>query len=120
MYSVSAQLLKKEGGGAMRMAVKRAAATLATLAVAGLGVLASSATASADVYDTIRYWEQQGYQVNIDRVGSGPMDKCVVTSVRNPNTITRLVRVGGKNNTPTTLVPVIVSRTVQLSLYCAN
>src|SRR6185312_17487786 len=54
MYSVSAQLLKKEGGGAMRiaamrMAVIRTAATLATLAAAGLGVLASSATASADV-----------------------------------------------------------------------
>jgi hypothetical protein len=98
----------------------RIASTLAAAAVAGLGVLAAQGTASADVYDTIRYWEQQGYQVNIDRVGSGPMDKCVVTSVRNPNTITRLVRVGGRNDTPTTLVPVIVSRTVQLSLYCAN
>lgn len=98
----------------------RVALILAAAVAAGVGVLASQGTASADVYDTIRYWEQQGYQVNIDRVGSGPMDKCIITSVRNPNTITRLVRVGGKNNTPTTLVPVIVSRTVQLSLYCAN
>lgn len=102
----------------------RAASTLAAAVMAtGAALAAPAGFASADngAQTTINYWEQQGYQVNIDRVGSGPINECVVTSVRNPNTITRLVRVGGKNdNAPSYLVPVIVSRTVQVSLDCSG
>lgn len=101
----------------------RTALTLAAAAAATLGALAAPAgPASADqgALNTITYWQQQGYQVNIDRVGSGPLQSCVVTSVRNPNTQTQLYRVGGRNDRPTFLVPVILSRTVQLSLNCAN
>lgn len=101
----------------------RTALTLAAAAAATCGVLAAPAgPASADqgALNTITYWQQQGYQVNIDRVGSGPLQNCVVTSVRNPNTQTQLVRVGGRDNRPTFLVPVIVSRTVQVSLFCAG
>lgn len=100
------------------------ALTLAATLAATAGVLAAPAgLASADsAQGTITYWQQQGYQVNIDRVGSGPLEDCVVTSVRNPNTITRLVRVGGKGPgpRPSILVPVIVSRTVQVSLDCSR
>lgn len=102
----------------------RAALTLAAAAFAtGVVVAAPAGVAAADnsAQNTINYWEQQGYQVNIDRVGSGPINECVVTSVRNPNTITRLVRVGGRNDdAPSYLVPVIVSRTVQVSLDCSR
>ena len=103
----------------MRAALTLAAAIVATGAV----FTAPAGFASADqgaALNTITYWQEQGYQVNIDRVGSGPLENCVVTSVRNPNTITRLVRVGGRVSGPTYLVPVIVSRTVQVSLYCAD
>ena len=85
-----------------------------------LAAPAGLASADQGAQNTITYWEQQGYQVNIDRVGSGPLQSCVVTSVRNPNTQTQLVREGGRDNRPSFLVPVIISRTVQLSLYCAN
>lgn len=102
----------------------RAVATLAAACLAGCAVIAAPAGfAAADqtAQQVIASWEAQGYQVNIDRVGSGPLDSCVVTSVRNPNTITRTVRTGGRNeHTPSTLVPIIVSRTVQISLYCAS
>jgi hypothetical protein len=101
----------------------RTALTLAAAAVALGGVLAAPAGfASADpsAQNTINYWQQQGYQVNIDRVGSGPINECVVTSVRNPNTITRLQRINGRGPGPSVLVPVIESRTVQVSLYCAT
>jgi hypothetical protein len=124
MYSVgtqkmaSTQQLIEEGGGAMRTALTLAAAAVATCAI--LAAPAGSASADQGALNTITYWQQQGYQVNIDRVGSGPLQNCVVTSVRNPNTQTQLVRVGGRNNRPTFLVPVIVSRTVQVSLYCAD
>ena len=89
--------------------------TFTILLIAGVVACAAATAATADAQTTINYWEQQGYQVNVDRVGSGPINECVVTSVRNPNTITRIVRVGGRNNGPSYLVPVIVSRTVQVS-----
>ena len=103
----------------------RTAWTVAAAAVATCGAIvaiAGVASADSDAQATIAQLESQGYTVNIDRVGSGPLNQCVVTSVRNPNTITQLVRVGGKGpngNAPTTLIPVIVSRTIQVSLYCA-
>jgi hypothetical protein len=102
----------------------RAALTLAG-AAAVIGVLVApagfaSGDSTGSAQNTINYWEQQGYSVNIDRVGSGPLDKCVVTSVRNPNTITQLIRENRRGPGPSFLVPVIISRTVQVSLYCAG
>jgi len=62
-----------------------------TLAAAAVGVSAALAASAgiASAYDrspqqVINDLQSQGYTVNIDRVGSGPMDKCVVTNVRNP------------------------------------
>jgi len=99
----------------------RAALTLAAAAVTGVLVApAALASADSDAQGTITHWEQQGYTVNIDRVGSGPLDKCVVTSVRNPNTVTQLIRENSRGPGPSFLVPVIISRTVQVSLYCAS
>lgn len=65
---------------------------------------------------TIQQLQAQGYTVNIDRVGSGPLSACKVTGVRNPNTITRTNRSGpGASNVTT--VP--VSKTIQVSLNCS-
>jgi hypothetical protein len=102
--------------------VRKALLLAAPIAAMGVVVAAPAGIAAADAsaQNTINNWEQQGYQVNVDRVGSGPIDDCVVTSVRNPNTITRSVRVGGHNGAPSYLVPVIVSRTVQVSLDCTG
>ncbi len=102
----------------MRVLLPLAAAALAACGVAAAP--AGPASADQTAQDTIARWEADGYQVNIDRVGSGPIEDCVVTSVRNPNTITRLQRVGNRLNGNTFLVPVIVSQTVQISLYCAG
>jgi len=103
----------------VRTVVALAAAALATCGA--VAAPAGWAVADQSAQQVIQQWEDQGYQVNIDRVGSGPIQNCVVTSVRNPNTITRTVRTGGRfDNTPSTLVPIIVSRTVQISLYCAS
>ena len=50
--------------------------------------------------------ESEGSRVNVDRVGSGRIDDCVVTSVRNPQTQTRNIRVyrgrDGNGNRSTT------------------
>ena len=99
----------------MRIALTLAAAALA--ACAALAAPAGTASAETSALETIGQLEADGYTVNIDRVGSGPLEDCVVTSVRNPNTITRFERVGRGDDS--VLVPVVVSRTVQVSLYCA-
>jgi hypothetical protein len=95
-------------------------ALVAAAAALGGALLAPAGLASADdsAQNTINYWENQGYKVNIDRVGSAPIQQCVVTGVRNPNTITRLVRVNGNGPGRSYLVPVIVSKTVNVSLNC--
>jgi len=94
-------------------------------AAAACGVLAGPAgTAWADksADETISDLQKQGYQVQIDKIGTGPAAKCIVTSVRNPNTITQWVPyVGpGLGNQGTFLVPVVTSQTISVSLDCSQ
>lgn len=108
----------------MPLALALAAASLASAAL-----IAAPGIASADsAVETIGLLESQGYTVNIDRVGSAPLADCIVTSVRNPQTVTKLVRVerhnghghgdnGGRDDFD--LVPVVVSRSISVSLNCA-
>ena len=71
------------------------ATLVASVAAACAVVVAPAGIASAEqsARETIGQLEAEGYQVNVDRVGSGPIDQCVVTSVRNPQTQYRTVRV---------------------------
>jgi hypothetical protein len=98
----------------------KTATTIATLAIAGLSALAAPAgLASADMtaVETIGNLEAQGYTVNIDRVGAGPLAECVVTSVRNPQTNSEYVGVVGDDD-DYGAVRVITSQTISVSLDC--
>jgi hypothetical protein len=97
------------------MALALAAATVAVSAA----ILAPTGTASADssAATTIGQLEAEGYTVSIDRVGSAPLNECTVTSIRNPYTNYQWIRVG---RDPSVLVPVVVSKTIQVSLYCVT
>ncbi len=93
----------------------------AALAAAAIGVLAlpaipASAAESAIV--TIGQLEAQGFDVKLDRLGSAPLDQCVVTDVRNPRERTEIVRVDGSGRDR--VVPIVVARTVTVSLDCSN
>lgn len=87
-------------------------------------ILAPAVPAYADsAVETIGLLEAEGFYVNIDRVGSAPPDQCTVTSIRNPQTQTRLIRVErfGKNGAKDfDLVPVVVRRTITVSLDCSR
>ncbi|MCX2933024.1 hypothetical protein ORI20_22385 [Mycobacterium sp. CVI_P3] len=102
----------------------RTALALAAVAAVGGIVAGPAATAWAEqsAQETINQLQQQGYTVNIDRIGTGPLSKCVVTSVRNPQTVTQWVPyVGpGKGNDRTILVPVVTSQTISVSLDCSS
>ncbi|BCI56119.1 hypothetical protein NIIDNTM18_53970 [Mycolicibacterium litorale] len=97
-------------------------ATCATSVAAVL--LGPAAAAHAETpQETISRLQSAGYTVNVDRVGSAPIEDCVVTGVRNPQTVTDFVRVyDGRNKDGSRdidLVPVVTSRSISVSLNCA-
>lgn len=97
-------------------------AILVAVAVA-YGVLAGpagAARADESAQDTITRLQKDGYSVTIDKIGTGPMSSCVVTSVRNPQTVTQwMPYVGpGLGNNSTFLVPVVTSQSISVSLNC--
>jgi hypothetical protein len=104
----------------------RSVLTIAAVAGASWALFGPAAIASADesAQETISRLEQQGYTVTLDRVGTAPLSKCVVTSVRNPQTLTQWVPyvgpvLGGRDNA-TVLVPVVTSQTISVSLDCTG
>jgi hypothetical protein len=102
-------------------AVRAALLTLGALSAAAIGVLVAPAgLASAEsAATTIGLLEAQGFDVKINRVGSAPLDQCVVTDVRNPRDRTELVRVNRPGDDDD-LVPVVVRRTITVTLDCSR
>jgi hypothetical protein len=104
---------------------KRTPTVVAALALASLVLIGSTGTAWADqsAQDTISDLQKQGYTVTVDKIGTGPMSKCVVVSVRNPQTVTQWVPYVGPglgNVDGTFLVPVITSQSISVSLDCSQ
>lgn len=107
----------------MRPLIFAAAAVAVCAALAG-----PAGTAAADPTSplvTIGQLESEGYTVNVDRVGSAPLSDCVVTSVRNPQTVTQWIRVWdgghhGNRDGDWDLVPIVVSRSISVSLDCTR
>ena len=106
--------------------MRAASAMTGGIVAAGL-MLAPATIATAEpiapggAYATIGQLEASGYDVNIDRVGSAPLDQCVVTSVRNPQDITRTVRVdNGRDGDKRDFdyVEIVVRLTITVSLNC--
>lgn len=96
---------------------------LAAVAAGVCGViLAPAGLASAETpQDVINRLESEGYTVNIDRIGSAPLDQCVVTSVRNPQQVTQWVPYSGPGNRgERVLVQVVTSQSVSVSLNCSR
>lgn len=98
---------------------KRTSAALAAVAVLAAPAGVSAAEESAQ--DTINDLQRQGYTVTIDKMGTGRVADCTVTSVRNPQTMTQWVPFVGPglgNRGGTFLVPAVTSQTITVSLDC--
>ena len=92
------------------------------VAVAATGVLiapAGPALAADSAQVTIGLLEAQGFDVRLDRIGSAPLDRCAVTSVRNPQEHTRLVRIDGRGGRDR-VIEVVDRRTITVSLDCSR
>ena len=104
----------------------RRSAILAAVAAAACGVLAGPAGpawAEESAQDTINRLQKEGYTVTLDKIGTGPMSKCVVTSVRNPQTVTQWVHYVGPGLgrfDSSFLVPVVTSQSISVSLDCSQ
>ncbi|MUM15590.1 hypothetical protein FZI91_09110 [Mycobacterium sp. CBMA271] len=66
--------------------------TKVCLTAVGVGTLMALTPATAladDAQSVINQYESQGYQVHIDRSGTGPMSKCTVSGIRNGQDVYR-------------------------------
>lgn len=100
---------------------RRTSATLAVVAV--LATPPGTAAADESAQDTINDLQRQGYTVTIDKMGTGRIPDCLVTSVRNPQTRTQWVPFVGPglgSREGTFLVPVVTSQTITVSLDCTQ
>jgi hypothetical protein len=106
------------GGAFMRTKWALAAAIAGVCgAIAAPGGFAAAETAQ----DVINDLQAKGYTVNIDKIGTAPIDQCTVTSVRNPQSVTQLVPYVGPGlggNDRRLLVPQVTSQTISVSLVC--
>lgn len=91
------------------------------IAAAALGVLAGTAApAHAESANlTIDQLEAQGFDVRVNRLGSAPLDECVVTDIGNAQERKRLVNVEGFGDR-NAIVPIVVKRTITVSLDCSR
>ena len=93
-------------------------------AAAALALPPPAAYADQSAAETIGLLESAGYMVNVDRVGNAPLDQCTVTSVRNPQQVTRWVRVSddgwGKHGQDDELVEIVISQSISVSLDCTH
>ena len=107
----------------MRRTAMFVAATAALGVLVGPAGVAGVAWAEESAQDTIDRLQKQGYAVQIDKIGTGPISTCIVTSVRNPHTVTQWVPFVGPGLgrfEGNLLVPVVTSRTISVSLDCSQ
>lgn len=98
--------------------------TLAAVAAAVFGVIAAPAglaSAEESAQEVISRLQDEGYTVNIDRVGSGPMSDCVVTNVRNPQQVTQWVPyIGPGRDGDNALVLQVIAQSISVTLDCSH
>ncbi|GAC1395685.1 MAG: hypothetical protein NVSMB60_02620 [Mycobacterium sp.] len=96
---------------------------VAVAAVLGGAIAVPAGLASADEspQDLINRLQSQGYTVNIDRIGTAPLDQCVVTSVRNPQQNTQLLPYTGPGtNGDRIFLPVVTNQSISVTLDCSH
>jgi hypothetical protein len=82
---------------------------------------AGLASAEESAQEVISRLQSEGYTVNVDRVGTGPIDQCVVTNIRNPQQVKQWVPYTGPGKDgDRVLVQVVTSQTISVTLNCSR
>ncbi|TFV60967.1 hypothetical protein E4P42_01900 [Mycobacterium sp. PS03-16] len=94
--------------------------SFAGAAAVGAILLGPAAPAWADsaAGATISQLEATGFDVRLNRLGNAPLDECFVTGIGRPQEHKRLTLVQGRDDDDSALVPVVVRRTITVSLDC--
>jgi hypothetical protein len=88
---------------------------------AAIAAPAGLASADESAQDVISRLQGQGYTVNIDRVGTGPLDQCVVTNVRNPQQVKQWVPYTGPGKDGNrVLIEVVTQQSISVTLNCSR
>jgi hypothetical protein len=99
---------------------------LAAIVAGACGAIAAPAglaSAEESAQQVISRLQSEGYTVNIDRVGTAPLNECVVTNVRNPQQFTQWVPYtgpGGRGDGDRALVLVVTSQSISVTLDCSR
>ncbi len=91
--------------------------TLTGLAAAACGLItlpAAIASAQESAQLTISTLEAQGFDVKVNRIGSAPLNQCVVTDIGNVRNRTELVRRGDD------LIEVVAQRNITVTADCSR
>ena len=107
------------GGAAVR--TKWMLAAVAAGVCGAIAAPAGLASADESPQDLINRLQSEGYAVNIDRIGTAPLDQCVVTNVRNPQQVTQWVPYNGPGRDgDRVLVQVVTSQSISVTLNCSR
>ncbi|PXX08749.1 hypothetical protein [Mycolicibacterium moriokaense] len=97
---------------------------LAAVVVGVCGAIAAPAglaSAEETAQQVISRLQSEGYTVNIDRIGTAPLDQCVVTNVRNPQQVKQWVPYNGPGRDgDRVLVQVVTSQSISVTLNCSG
>lgn len=90
---------------------------------AALGPAGQAAAEDQNPWAVIEQLELAGYTVNLDRIGSAPIEECVVTEVRNPQQVTQPVTVVDRDahgDVDVDTVEVVVRQSISVTLDCTG
>jgi EAL domain-containing protein (putative c-di-GMP-specific phosphodiesterase class I) len=96
----------------------RAALGAAALVLTLMPTAVATAQPTGDAEQTISRLESEGYDVIVDRVGTGDLSQCKVTGVRHPQTLTQTIVTGHDHNRD--VVTVVVSKSIHVTLDCGG
>jgi hypothetical protein len=82
---------------------------------------AGLASAEETAQQVISRLQSEGYTVNVDRIGTGPLNNCVVTNVRNPQQVKQWVPYSGPGKDgQRVLIQVVTSQSISVTLDCSR
>lgn len=93
-----------------------AAGAMAFAAVGLAGVANAAPAGPATASETVNALQAQGFHVILNRIGTAPLDKCVVSGVRPGQTYTRMD--SGAPGAGSSIVTTVTAKTVYVDVDC--
>ena len=87
-------------------------------ALLGLGFASAGVASAESAQETINRLQSEGYTVTVNRIGTAPLDQCVVTSVHNPTETGQLVPYVGPGLGGNKMLVPAVHQAISVSVNC--